>query len=69
MTIIECPFCDEILEVEAPDRFHITLSTKPLPKSFQGDIVQKQVTCKNENCKKTVILYWIAPIEYFTAIR
>ena len=66
MAIIECPFCDEILEVEPPDGFHITLSTKPIPKSFHGDIIQKEVRCKNQDCKKTVTVYWIAPIEYLT---
>ena len=66
MAVIECPFCNELLEIEPPDRFHISLSTKPIPKTFLGDIIQKQERCRNENCKKTFTVYWIAPIEYFT---
>ncbi len=68
MTIIECPFCDEIIEVEPPDRFHISLSAKPIPKTFHGDIIQMEVRCNNQVCKKTVMLYWIAPTEYITRI-
>jgi hypothetical protein len=68
MTIIECPFCGEFLEVEPPDRFHITLSTKPIPKTFLSDAIQRKVSCKNEECKKTVTVYWIAPIEYVTRL-
>ena len=66
MTIIECPFCDEILEVEAPDKSHISVSVKPIPKNFHGDIIRKEVRCTNEDCKKTVTVYWIAPIEFFS---
>jgi len=68
MAIIECPFCDEILEVEPPDRFHITLSARPMSKNFHGDIIQKKVRCTNEDCKKIVTLYWIAPIEHFATM-
>ena len=66
MAIIECPFCNEILEVEPPDRYHISLSAKPLPKSFRGDIIRKELKCQNQDCKKAVTVYWIAPIEYLT---
>jgi len=66
VAIIECPFCEEILEVEPPDKFHITLSAKPMPKSFHGKIIRKKVNCTNEKCKKAVTVYCIAPIEYFT---
>ena len=68
MAVIECPFCDEILEVEPPDRFHITLSNKPIPKTFLADTIQKKVRCTNEHCKKTITVYWIAPMEYLTRI-
>ena len=68
MAIIECPFCDEILEVEPPDRFHITLSTKPIPRTFLGDVIQQKVECRNKNCRKTITVYWIAPIECFNDV-
>jgi hypothetical protein len=66
MAVIECPFCNELLKIEPPDRFHISVSAKPIPKTFLGDIIQKQVICRNEECKRKVTVYWIAPIEYFT---
>ena len=52
MAIIECPYCNEIVEVESPDRFHISLSVKPVPKSFHGDIIRKEVMCENKDCEK-----------------
>ncbi|MGD0451166.1 MAG: hypothetical protein ABSA79_08965 [Candidatus Bathyarchaeia archaeon] len=66
MAVLECPSCNEILEIEPPDRRHSTLiSAKPIPKNFHGKIIQKKVRCKNQDCKKTITVYWYAPLEYF----
>jgi len=69
MAVLECPSCNEILEVEPPDRIHSAFSSaKPMPKSFHGKIIQKRVRCKNKDCKKTVTIYWYAPITYFCRV-
>jgi len=70
MPIIECPSCNEILEIEPPDRLHSALiSAKPIPKSFHRKIIQERVRCKNQDCRKTIIVYWYAPLEYFCGIQ
>ncbi len=67
--VLECPFCSEILEVEAPDKFHTAYSsTKPIAKSYYADVVKKKHECQNANCKKQITVYWYAPLEYFSRI-
>jgi len=68
MTVLECPSCNAILEVKPPDNFHNAVSSKPIHKSFHGNIIQKKIRCKNKDCRKTMTVYWYAPIEYFTRI-
>jgi hypothetical protein len=66
MAVLECPSCNEILEVEAPDKLHSAFSSaKPTQKGSHGKIIQKKVRCKNQDCKKTFTVYWYAPLEYF----
>jgi hypothetical protein len=65
--VLECPFCDEIFEVKSPDKLHTAFSTtKPVPKSYHADVVGKKHKCQNPKCKKTITVYWYAPLEYFT---
>jgi hypothetical protein len=67
--VLECPFCSEIVEVEAPDKLHTAYSSaKPIEKSFYADIVKKKHECQNPNCKKQITVYWYAPLEYFSRI-
>jgi hypothetical protein len=69
MAVLECPSCNEILEVEPPDRLHSAFSSaKPIQKMFHGKIIQKKVRCKNQGCKKTVTVYWYAPLECLNRI-
>jgi hypothetical protein len=69
MAVLECPFCYEPIEVEPPDRFHTAFSSaKPIRNSFHGDVVKKKVKCQNQECKKTVTVFWYAPLEYFNRI-
>ena len=69
MATIECPFCFEILEVEPPDRMHIAFSlVKPIPESYHGKIIKKNVKCQKTDCKKSITIYWYAPLEYFARI-
>jgi hypothetical protein len=66
VAVLECPFCNEIIEVEPPDRFHSAFSSaKPIQNIFHGKIIQQKVRCKNQDCKKAVPVYWYAPMDYF----
>jgi hypothetical protein len=69
MTLIECPFCNTILEVEPPDKIHAAFSiVTPLPHSYYGDIVKTKHKCSNPNCEKSIIIKWFAPLEYFSRL-
>jgi hypothetical protein len=69
MAVLECPFCYEILEVKPPDRLHSAFSSaKPIPNSYYGEVVKKKYTCQNPACKKSVTVFWYAPLEYFNRI-
>ena len=69
MSVIECPFCDKILEVEPPDKFHSAYSSKkPIPRIYHGDVLRSKHKCENPECKKSVTLYWYAPLDYFNII-
>ena len=69
MAVLECPFCYEILEVEPPDRLHTAFSSaKPILNSYHGDVVKKKYECQNPDCKKSVTVFWYAPLEYFNRI-
>ncbi len=69
MAVLECPFCYEILEVEPPDRLHSAFSSaKPIQNSYYGDVVKKKYECQNPDCKKSVTVFWYAPLEYFNRI-
>ena len=67
--VLECPFCSEILEVDPPDKLHTAYSSsKPIEKSFYADVVKKKHECQNPGCGKQIIVYWYAPLEYFSRI-
>jgi hypothetical protein len=67
--VLECPFCDEILVVDPPDTLHSAYSTrKPISNSYYGDVVQQKLHCSNSNCKKQIVVYWYAPLEYFLRV-
>jgi len=69
MAVLECPFCYEILEVKPPDRLHSAFSSaKPIQNSYYGDVVKKKYKCQNPDCKKSVTVFWYAPLEYFNRI-
>jgi hypothetical protein len=69
MALIECPFCDGILEVQPPDSLHTAFSfTNPIAKSYYGKIVQTKHKCPNQNCKKPITVKWYAPLEYFNRL-
>ena len=70
MAVLECPSCNEILEIEPPDRLHSALlSTKPIPKGLHRKIIQKKVRCKNQDCKRIITVYWYASLEYFCRMQ
>ncbi len=69
MALIECPFCNEILEVEPPDKLHTAFSfVNPIPNSYYGDIVKTKHNCPNQNCKKPLKVKWYAPLEYLNRL-
>ena len=64
--VLECPFCNGIVEVEPPDKLHSAYSLKkPLSNSYRRNVVEKKHKCKNPECKKTITAYWYAPLYYF----
>ncbi|MGA3061264.1 MAG: hypothetical protein ABSD92_12975 [Candidatus Bathyarchaeia archaeon] len=67
MAVLECPFCNEILEVKPPDKLHTAFSfVNPIPNSYYGDIVKTKHKC--QNCKKRITVSWYAPLEYLNRI-
>jgi hypothetical protein len=69
MALLECPFCNEIIEVKPPDKLHTAFSfVNPLPNSYYGDIVKTKHKCRNLNCKKPITVKWYAPLEYFNRL-
>jgi len=69
MVLVECPFCNEVLEVEPPDKLHTAFSfVNPIPRSYHGDILKTKHKCPNPNCEKPVIVKWFAPLEYFNRL-
>ena len=66
LLVLECPYCDAILEVRPPDKLHSAYSTKkPLSSSYHGDVIQQKIPCKNKECKKPITVYWYSPMDYF----
>jgi hypothetical protein len=64
--VLECPYCEEVFEVESPDRLHTAFSTtKPMPKIYNDEIKVKKHTCQNPKCEKTITVYWYSPLDYF----
>jgi hypothetical protein len=64
--VLECPFCNETLEVDPPDKLHSAYSTeKPIPRSYHNNVVQQKLKCQNSQCKKPITIYWYAPLDYF----
>ena len=67
--VLECPFCEEIVEFESPDRLHFAYSMKkPLSASYHGDLIKKKRKCQNPDCKKTTAIYWYAPVDYLIRV-
>ena len=62
--VLECPFCEEIIEFESPDRLHSAYSMKKaIVASYHSDLVKKKRRCQNPECKKTIEIYWYAPLD------
>jgi len=67
--VLECPFCNKIFEVEPPDQLHTAYSSvKPIHASYHAKVVKKRHKCENSDCKKTITIYWYAPLDYFNRI-
>ncbi len=66
---LECPFCREILEVQAPDLLHTAYSSvKPIVRSYEGDVLELKYKCQNSKCNRTFTIYWYEPMDYFNRI-
>ena len=69
MGTVECPFCQEIFEIKPPDKIHTAVSSqKPILNSYYGKLVEKWYRCPNPECKKSVTIFWYAPLDYFSRI-
>ncbi len=69
MAVIECPFCGEVVEVKPPDQLHNAFSlVQPVARSYHGDIMKEQAKCENPECKKSITVFWYAPLVYFDRI-
>ena len=69
LVLVECPFCNQVLEVEPPDKLHTAFSfVNPIPSSYHGSIVKTKHICPNQNCEKTIIVKWYSPLEYFAKV-
>ena len=67
--VLECPYCYSLFEAEPPDRVRSAYSfEEPLRHSFYGEVVKQKLVCQNPKCKKQVIIYWYAPMDYFNRI-
>ena len=66
---LECPYCYWIFEALPPDKFHVAYSfEKPLKGSFNGEVVEQELVCRNPKCRKQFKIYWYAPLDYFSII-
>ena len=66
--VLECPYCSTTFVPEPPkgDRWHSEFSLeKPMLSSSYGDVLEQKTVCRNPECKKTLLVYWYAPMEYF----
>jgi hypothetical protein len=69
MAVLECPFCYRPFKVEPPDRLHTAFSSeKPIRNSYHGEVFKRRVKCKNPECRKSIMVFWYAPLEYFNRI-
>ncbi len=69
MVAFECPFCNQALEVQPPDKLHSAYSfDKPAYKSYHGKVIEKKLLCQNPNCNEQFIVYWYAPYDYFNRV-
>ncbi len=68
-SILECPYCTEVFEVESPDKTRTMFSkARPISTTFLENIKIKKHECKNPECKKKVTLYWYSPVDYFSRV-
>jgi hypothetical protein len=64
--LLRCPYCDWPFEAEPPDRLHFAYSfEKPSRGSFYGEVIEQNLFCQNLKCKKSLTIYWYAPLDYF----
>lgn len=67
--ILECPSCHWMFEAEPPDKKHSAYSfQKPQEGRFIGDLITQNRICRNPKCKKTITIYWFAPLDFFNRL-
>ncbi len=63
--VLNCPYCNAIFEVTPPDSWHFESSLEePLMSEVYGEVKKQELVCKNSKCRKSITVYWYAPIEY-----
>jgi len=66
---LECPYCHWFFKASAPDKIHSAYSfEKPLRGSFYGEVIKQNLVCRNPKCKKSITIYWYAPLNYFNRV-
>jgi len=65
--LFRCPHCNEwTFEATPPDSRHSAFSfEEPLMSSFNGEARTQTIVCQNRKCRKPIVIYWYAPMEYF----
>jgi hypothetical protein len=67
--VLECPFCNQIFETVSPDKIHTAYSMKkPIASIYHGNVLKRKHRCRNPECRKSTMIYWYAPLDYFNRI-
>jgi hypothetical protein len=64
--VLRCPYCGQTFDAIPPDTWHSAHSfEEPLLSNFHGEVKLQEIICQNPKCRKTITIYWYAPMEYF----
>jgi len=65
--VFRCPYCEGwTFEAAPPDSWHSAFSfDEPLMSIRHGEVKKQTIVCQNQKCRKTIAVYWYAPMEYF----
>jgi hypothetical protein len=65
----ECPRCHRVMRGAKPDGKHpIPSIVNPCKSIIGSDVVIRKYVCENPKCKKTFVVYWFEPRDFFDRI-